>query len=301
MNGNSLRSYLKDPNSKVFERMLKIDQIDGSLKGSKILLTEFDHLPEEKGILPCFEVNGKFIGSHKSLQNNLKTGLEKVLSYSSELKLNFDEIRANSIKIVFELMKNTWEWAREDTNNVALEPNIRGTLIRFFKKKRRTLIDDFKDHSGLKEYFQSDILKENDQGDIYFLEISVFDSGIGFVNQYQKGISNFEELGHVQILKECLIKHNTTDQGLGKGEKGLGLDLILSTLDGRGFLRIKSGDICVYRNMISDRYQSIEKNDSAKMRLFDWVSHSDKEYKSHTEAEGSVVTIIYPLSINPLL
>lgn len=296
----NLRLSLRSATNIMFARMRGIETMNERLKGHKLLLTQLDHMSENRGILPCFERDGKFLGNWTELKKNLKHGLTSVLSRSKEVQRNFDPIHDDAVIILFELMKNTWEWARQDADGVALDPNLRGLLVRYFAKKRTSLLKDSIAHKGLNQYFSSNILSENSLGEIYFLEISVFDSGIGMVDRYSELDPEAKNLTPVNVVKQCLIKHNTTATGLGKKDKGRGLDRILSTIDKKGFLRIKTGEVCVYRNMVSDPYLSIEKGNADQMLLFDWTTDSSKNFRSHPFAAGATITIIYPLSTNRL-
>ncbi|MHA8100570.1 hypothetical protein PQG46_01920 [Aquirufa nivalisilvae] len=289
----NLRTILRPKNVEMFEKMKKVK----SLKGSKLLLTTFDHLPEDRGVLPCFEINHEFIKNEFVLTSNLRPSLTEILNFSIETKSNYELIGKHLMGIVYELMKNTYEWAREDESRVPLDPSVRGLLIRFFKKRRKSLLEDFQKHKGLKEYFESNLLKENRQSELYFLEVSVFDSGIGFIDKF-KSLNPTETLSDIDILKKCLIVHNTSAKGLYKDDKGIGLDRILSILDKKGFLRIKTGNLCVYRNLITHNHKELDKEDVNSMELFDWNKNSNTDYTSFKNSKGAVVTIIYPLSIN---
>lgn len=288
-----LRRYLKTFNTVYFDRMKTVT----AQKGWKLLLTNFDHLSEDRGILPCFEMNGVFVANETSLANNLRVGIQEVLAYSKDAKKSYEEIKSPLIGIVYELMKNTFEWGNKDENNVPLDPSMRGILIKFFKKTRRKLLDEFKGLSGLTSYFSSDVLIENSSSEIYFLEIDVFDSGIGFVKKY-KSLNRTDNLTDVDIIKKCLIKHNTSAKGLEKDDKGIGLDRVLTILDGKGFLSIKTGNSYIYRNLIDHPYKKIEKESVVDMELFDWKTKSNEVYTKYSYAEGSVITIVYPLSFN---
>jgi hypothetical protein len=73
------------------------------------------------------------------------------------------------------------------------------------------------------------------KGEIYFIELSVFDSGIGFVSRFTgKSNESFEAFDQVQIIKKCLTKHHTSDRSLHRESKGLGLNRILNLLDKKG-------------------------------------------------------------------
>jgi hypothetical protein len=287
----NLRTYLRDYNVRFFDKMKAVE----AQKGEKLILTNFDHLPEDRGILPCFEINGIFSANETKLSNSLKGGIQRVLSYSKDAQNSYEEIKVHLMGIIYELMKNTFEWGNKDENNVPLDPSLRGLLVKFYKKTRVKLLEEFKSHKGLSSYFGSQVLKENIKSEIYFLEIDVFDSGVGFVRKY-KAINPNEDLSDVDIIKKCLIKHNTSAKGLEKDDKGIGLDRILAILDGKGFLRIKTGSNCVYRNLISNRYKNVGKDNVGEMELFDWKSNSNEVYTNYPQAEGCIITIIYPLS-----
>lgn len=288
----NLRSYLRPKNIDLFSKMRAVKP----LKGRKLLLTNFDHLPQDRGLLPCFEINHEFIKNESILNDSLTPGISEVLNYSKEVELQYSTVAKHLIGIVYELMKNTYEWAKDDSNQVQLDPNMRGVLIKFYKKKRNTFLEDFQNQKGLTEYFSSLVLKENSINELYFLELSVFDSGIGFVEKY-KSLNNAKSYTDIEIVKKCMIKHNTSAKGLNKDDKGIGLDRILSILNEKGFLRIKTGTVCVYRNLISHKYQSVSSDDITGMELFDWNKNSNTDYTTNKNAEGSVITIIYPLSI----
>src|SRR5690606_28459534 len=98
--------------------------------------------------------------------------------------------------------KNTFEWGNKDKNNVPLDPSLRGLIVKFYKKTRSALLEDFKSHKGLITYFKSSTLKENSKSEIYFLEIDVFDSGIGFVEKF-KSLNKSEEISDIEIIKKC--------------------------------------------------------------------------------------------------
>lgn len=287
----NLRSYLKPLNTTFFDKMKSVE----SLKGWKLLLTNFDHLPEDRGILPCFELNGSFIANESKLSNSLKNGIKQVLAFSQDAEKAYTIVKEHLIGITYELMKNSFEWGKDDEHRVPLDPSIRGLLIQFYKKNRTKLKEEFKNHKGLYEYFNSDVLKENVKSELFFLEIDVFDSGIGFVKKYNS-LNTSENLRDIDIVKKCMIKHNTSAKGLEKDDKGIGLDRILTILNGKGFLRIKTGKICLFRNLITHPYKRIDKDSVEDMELFDWSKNSNNSYTQFDEAEGTVISIIYPLS-----
>lgn len=289
----NLRNYLKTFNKIYFDKMKAVS----AQKNRKLLLTNFDHFPKEQGILPCFEVDEVFTANETSLSNNLDDGIYEILAYSNDVMKEYNKVKEPLMGIVYELMKNTYEWGCEDENNVPLDPSTRGLLIKFYKKTRKKLIEDFKNHKGLSTYFSNERLKENNVSELYFLEIDVFDSGLGFIEKY-KSLNQSNELTDIDIIKKCLIKHNTSDTSLESDDKGIGLDRILTILDGKGFLRIKTGNYTLYRNLITHPYKKIEKNSITDMELFDWKKNSNSDYTIYPNSVGAVISIIYPLASN---
>lgn len=288
-NGVNLRKFLQNLTKLYGERMLN----GRAIPGNKLLLTDFDHLPDDR-LLPCFGNRYEFIPSKTQLKSSLDKGLKDVFYMYNELPRAFDQEKDPFISIIYELMKNTFEWGRHNEFLVPLEPNIRGTLIKFIKKKRSTLLQEYKWHKGLKDFFGSRKLRENANNELYFMELSVFDGGIGFSKKFQSLNSEAEEMNEIDIIKRCLTKHATSDQGIYKDEKGLGLDEILKILDGRGLIRIKTGKSCVYRNMITHRYNKSQENND--ITLFDWKNNQNDNFTSYKEIEGAVITLIYPIA-----
>jgi hypothetical protein len=292
---NNLRENFKKNQNDIFLRMKKVEAYK---KGEKLLLTNLDHFSSEKGILSCFEKNGEFISNENNLLESLKyTLLNDVFKYNKETRAYYEKEQLELNGIVYELMKNTFEWAKDNENGVPYDPNIRGLLMKFYKKTRIKLLEEYQGNLAVCDYFNNKLLKENVKGELYFLEISVFDSGAGFVQKF-KSLNENTVLSDIDIIKKCLIKHNTSAKGLDKFDKGLGLDRILNILTGRGFFRIKTGNRCLYRNLISHNLKSNETNNVNNMELFDWKTNQNDVFTEYENASGSVITIIYPLSLN---
>jgi len=288
-NGETLSGVLNFKNREFITKMMA-----GESVYHKLLLANFEHLPDEYQ-LPCFGNRYEFIRTEYNLQQNLRKGIGDVFYYTT-IEPEFVSIYPDLVAIIYELMKNTFEWGKEDEDNVPLETNMRGVLAKFFKKSRKALLEDMGNHKGLSAFFASGGHKENAKGELYFVEISIFDGGIGFSRKYRSRHPDETDLTDINILKKCLIKHNTSAKTLEKDDKGIGLDRILRVLDGKGFLRIKTGQLCVYRDLIANRYQDNRKTEN--MVLFDWKSQNTERYTKFRNSEGALITILYPLASN---
>lgn len=260
-------------------------------------LYSFDHDITQRG-LSRFFYDSKFnLAPLGQLEFNLYPIFEKItLAHNSqENRKSLSPILTDLTEIIFELFKNTHEHGKTNLNGGYLFPSVRNVTLRTIRKKRASYLSDSSLSQAAKEYFNQGI-PLTAQSDFIMLEVSVLDSGIGLV----KKISNIESLTsisieqEVQFAKECLLKHRTSSKSYIASIKGQGLDKVMRLLDGKGFLRIRSGRLDLFRNFISDPY--IESSDFSEVVLKDFISN-DLEYKEHSEVSGTLHTFYYPLSI----
>lgn len=289
LTGDNLRPFLRQFQNKFILKMRKAE----AMKGEKLLLLNLDHFDSESGILNFFEQNGAFNTIEEDLEVVLKKPIiSEVIKYArskAEIEKKFSAI----VGIIFELMKNTFEWGKENELGVPWNPNIRGLYVRSYKKNQENILAENVSDKNITEYFSHPSLETNDSQQLFFIEISVFDTGSGFIKKFNNK-TNIED--DFTILKSCLIKHQTSSTGNLENDKGIGLDRILSSLDDNGFIRIKTDKYCVYRNMIKDRYRLTENYNPDKMHLFDWQTGSEKLLSLNNECSGTLVSVLYPIS-----
>lgn len=195
--------------------------------------------------------------------------------------------------IIHELFNNTDEHARTDERGHNLYPNIRSLYLKFHRKPQQKYLEIYKDNKGLNSYFSSNF-KVNENNEIYLIEISVLDSGPGLVKRYE-GVSELKMSVNEEVLsiKKCLYGGNTSLKGIDKDRRGIGLDRVLHTLDDKGFVRIKTGRVDVFRDMKSIRYH--KHSSPEEIQLFDWIENSNQNFTVYPEATGTLISIIYPL------
>ena len=146
----------------------------------------------------------------------------------------------------------------------------------------------------MEEFFRNPILLEksaNKLNQIYYLEILVFDSGIGFVDKFGKNNKDSD----IDIIKKCLIKNQTSSTTNMKTKKGKGLDRILGILDGKGFLKITTDKYCLYRDLLKDEYKPIDKNNLDGLILNHWDNQNQGTTNSR-KVQGSYISILYPFN-----
>lgn len=291
-NGESLKADIRPVNQYINELMKNLKPL-----GTSFMLSCFDHLPKNAGLLKMFYQPPNYqIVEEEMIEQyvyqiivNLGERINKAVF--SQLAAILKPLTA----IIYELFKNTDDWATKDRLGNKVEPSVRGIYFRYYKNYPEKIQQYTEDNASLNRYFSHSIFKPDAEKKISFIEISVFDSGDGFAGRrmgeaYRDDLPVEEE---VSIVKQCLTKYWTNEEGKRGVVKGIGLDRVLTTINLKGFLRIRTNKTHVYRDMVVDQYQL--ENISENIKLYDWTNVSDQSFTSHYNTKGSVITIILPL------
>jgi hypothetical protein len=288
-NGENIKSDLKNPSKEYFNRMDLFD-----LKGASVPIYCFDHDKSNRGLSRHLYKNFREIVNETILGFNLFSAFKKVRItnpsvFNESVKSSYDDF----IAIIHELFTNTHEHAKTNELGHNLYPNIRALQLKFHRKPIDKFREQFHDFAGLVNYFNSGF-STNKQDELYLLEISILDSGPGFVKRYKKiSDCNLNINEEVEIIKQCLYRHNTSEEGFRGEIKGIGLDRVLQTLDGKGFVRIKTGRADVFRDMKNNHYQ--HHGSASEILLNDFQKNSTSDFTTYPAAEGTLLSIFYPL------
>jgi hypothetical protein len=257
----------------------------------------FDHLPKANGLLkmfyapPYYELVKK--GMIEQHINQIITNLGLITNKAVMGQLGI--MLGPLTEIVYELFMNTHDWATNDRFGDRIEYGVRGVYFRFYRNFKKQMAENAEENVLLNQYFSHDEFVGDYEQKVTFIEISVFDCGDGFVGKYlgetySEETSSSEEIA---IIKKCLTKYVTLEDGRKGVVKGMGLDNVLTTIDNRGFLRIRTNRTCICRDMISHPYSA--ETDSENIPLFDWATGSADAFTLFPQTKGSVVSIILPL------
>lgn len=298
-NNNDIKEILRENQNKFFSKMNSLEK----LKGQKYILSHTDHLSRNNGLIKFLEDINGFNDDEEYVTKVVKRILnENVLTFNSnnqdELKSIIEDVGA----IIYELTKNTFEWGKTDFNMKPIASSIRGIYFRFHKSGYNNLLEEFRE-TPIKKFFQHNYIRENciqkysyekneeniEVETVYYLEILVYDSGVGFIEKF----NDTEGLSDIELIKKCLIKNQTSSISNLKSKKGIGLDRILSTIDKKGFLRIMTDKYCVYRDLIQDNYSSLQLNQINDLKLDDWNGNNFNS-ESSNKCKGSYLSILYP-------
>jgi hypothetical protein len=290
--GTDLKPLLKQHNLVKHEKMKK--QTEGG--GLKVLLSCFDHLSVKNGLLNAFYIDGYFIANEMQFDFAIDKSIRQVFTFNKNLlSNNLSQFHTEIIASIYELIKNTDDWGRTDEFNKPLNPNSRGLYLKLHRRTRESFITGFANNEGLKDYFSISNFEASSINELYFLELSVYDTGIGFI-QRNLGIeeNQLNPSEQVEIIKKCLIKNNTTATGIEKGIKGQGLDRIMKILDNKGLFWLRTANVSVFRNLRKNRYK--DSSLSKDIELYDTVTNSSSTYSDLKSSKGSVITLVYPIS-----
>ena len=209
-------------------------------------------------------------------------------------------------EIAYELFANAEEWGSSEFDGSTIFPNVRGIIIEVHGKARASRTDLLQDVSGsppmeqfVKDWYErSRVLPA-------FLELSIFDSGVGLA-QRAVDFRLTEETDlerEYKLVLDCLRKYSSSSH---RGTRGLGLYYVMSLLTKtRGFLRYRSGRLSLFRDFNTHQFmpelghdQFVERPTSKfKVRnifLFDWKSQSPTLVR-FPRVDGALFTMLFPL------
>lgn len=291
LNKMNVRPKLKEPSKSFFQQMEFFELPEKE----SVPIFCFDHDVSKRGLSKNFYESDNKVLSESAFDYTLFPAFQKIANHFNK-KVFTDSIKGVLIPlygIIHELFNNTHEHAKTSEKGHNLYPNLRALYLKFHKRNIESYKDLYKEHPGLLEYFNSEF-DLNSKNELYLFEVSVLDSGPGLVKRYANTSNlNMTMRKEVEFIKHCLFRHNTSAKGLMKETKGLGLDRVLQTIDGKGFVRIKSGRADIFRNMKKWRYK--EHNDPSEIILYDWKENTSDQFSQNPEATGTLISIIYPL------
>jgi len=284
--GENIKSLLREKQNEFFIKMNSFEKF----KGNKHIWVNTDHLSKSKGLIRLLENSNGFNDDEEKIANTVKKILTKnILTFKKQNLNEVEDILEDIGAIVYELTKNTFEWGRTDSNFVEIPSSVRGAYLRFHINKKEKITEEYKGTPIATFFNHKSIEREylNHLKQVYYLEILVFDSGVGFIDKFHQK----DEIDDLSIIKKCLIKNQTSSTSNLKSKKGIGLDRILRILDKKGFLKISTDKYSVYRDLIKDNYVPVKNNNLKDLVIEDW---NQDGFENQIKAQGSYISILYP-------
>lgn len=196
-------------------------------------------------------------------------------------------------EIIYELFKNTDQWARTDIQGARLRHSVRGLFLNLVETK--TALEMSKGNDALSDYLRRNVEKYS-----HFFEVSVFDSGPGYAQRFRgKALSEIGDLDNESsAVHGCLKLHSSSAE---EAHRGVGLHCVLSRLDDfKAFLRIRTGRLALARSFDDDPY--IEREQGMEQiypnlfnpRLRDFAL-KNRGLTKYAATAGALITAVIPV------
>lgn len=259
--------------------------------GPKLFLACLDHFAN--GRIPHLYVDKTNLRTRAEFNSLVQTLLRKLSNPTAipgARTVPFKpELMAGISRIVFELFDNTHKWAVDDADGRQLSSSARGILLKLHTVSANSVSEKVNGTEPLENYF-SHWVKEEES--LRFIEISIFDSGPGLAARKLRRplTSNDTTSQEFGAICDCFRKHSTTSNQSGRG---LGLYYMMKTLtELNGFVRLRSGRLCLYRDLMSRPVDFREGWFNRAME--DWHGQKDEPTRL-AGVEGAVFSILLPL------
>jgi hypothetical protein len=213
---------------------------------------------------------------------------------SAEWKTSEEDVTAIGT-LIYELFKNTDEHATLDEKGQPYSKNVRALMAKFISydsdaRQEQVVFDD----PSFSQYLARSGANEasSTAGGFFshrrtsFLELTVLDTGPGFVGRWQSrhGV-NAGDLSldaEVDIVKRCFALHETTKD---KNASGGGLTYVLRTLSElKAYFRLRTGRICLV--------QDFSKSQSGSFEPTPWL----EDLRELSSTAGASYSIVIPLT-----
>ena len=276
------------------ERIEFLNKHESWRKGDSTFISAIQHsaTPYPSGF---YLSNGTLKSKQEFIEISRNILIEVSTNYIKTTSTKFIEENKQLIgEIIFELIENTHFWSQEMYNGSRYNTGVRGLLASVHRGNKDTLLKNCKDDYPFIEYLQELFKSYNENESIFIMEISVFDSGSGLASKFlQKDISNFKNYDEIyNTIIDCLVKGNTSDIYSGY-ERGFGLFNIMKLLNEKGFLKIRTNGLKLFRNFIKQPF-NITNPIKRDYHLEDW-NIAQKQSPPSYPTEGTLFSIFIPL------
>lgn len=199
---------------------------------------------------------------------------------------------ANQLGIILhELFENTHLWARKECDGTWVKRSIRGLRFQLHNMTEAEFRRSAMESPPLLGYLSR--LQPRPLGRHWLVEMSIFDSGPGLAQRIREGRLAIRDpiTKEYDAVIDCLRLHSTSSL---QSHRGIGLYLVLNMLsDLRGFLRVRTGRLALYRDFSESRYDVTPT--SKEPFMLDWSSSNDTIHE-YPRAEGTLLTMFVPIS-----
>ncbi len=163
-------------------------------------------------------------------------------------------IKAGLADALYELFRNTEEYARMDENGNLVRRSIRGLHARKQAISRPGLAKMVEASPSLAAYCAR-LAPRPRRRDIQLLEVSVFDAGPGYAPRWlRRPLTEISREEEVEAIQTCFAKHATHKSN---ATAGMGLCTVVDILRrGGGFMRLRTGRQSLYADLALEAHKA---------------------------------------------
>ncbi|ELR68078.1 hypothetical protein C900_01157 [Fulvivirga imtechensis AK7] len=266
--------------------------------GVSFLVGCFDHLEEYDLHKNYYLYSGEYVRYSKGIASWLSR-LFKFGGFSISKELNLNSLIDDLSVVIHELFQNTEEWGKTNFNNTQFySPNFRAVLINLFLDQN--LNKETSGYEPVVNTYLFNLLKSNPgelktpnkQGALFegnlwgVCEVSVFDTGPGMARRWTgKDFDQLSEGQEIDSTIKCFNKYITSDTSGRRHVRGRGLSRVISIISGTGLIRVRTGNICIYRDFFQRPLKACEvEGNGIKFNSLEALQRQ----------EGTSITILYP-------
>ena len=281
-------SILSEMYSSAYKQLLKMNSVEGTRRGDKYLLLCADHT--SCAYIPLLYHQTRDLNKNLRSKNDFNILSLKLLNLVLRSKggsVPFDDEFAGKLgAILYELFHNTHLWARNEWDKAPLRKSIRAISVQGINCETEDSQIYLEDSKALLDYVSHPILVNGQRQK--FIEVSVLDSGPGLASHWlSSDLDKITIPDEYDAVLSCLTRRSTKRM---PRRGGIGLDIVMQVLTQvKGFIRIRSGRLNLYRDMIRNPY------DAGIPILYDWSSNST-ELNQLPPVEGTLITMLVPLT-----
>ncbi len=253
-----------------------------------------DH--SSKGFDPRFYMAKSEGTSEPRSKEQIQSIISSMVTKSSSLSGGAITLSSNETeylgRIFFELFINTHEHgSRNKKRSQWLHPGVRVIYSNGINLTKESIIDLVKAEPALTNYLPASSDK------LRFVEISIIDSGLGYFDRWiadhpEEEIDSSSLTEEYRVFKKCLSFRQSSS---GADHKGNGLPVVMERLSElKGFMRIRSGHLSLYRDFKAAPFTSIFPED---VDFFDWktLKKGGEKLTQNAKAFGVAITLLIPL------
>jgi len=277
-------------------RLAAMGSVESARRGAKAFLAVADHTgsyPEslyDISSSPHPDVR-QWDGFHSLARQMLQLATVGPEKGRSAAKVVLDSFAT----VLWELFKNTHDWARSGADGRPLQRSIRALRIESYSDTHEKHLEMTADEPRLQEYLQHPRMRR-EGGRSRVIEVSVLDSGPGLAARALLRTPTVASAPTGSIAREysavvdCLRTHFSTSSDSYRGD---GLHQVFLMLDAlKGFVRIRTGRLALCRDFIRDPYFPANETEPF---LVDWQTGTADPVAA-APVEGTVLTMLFPVS-----